>query len=80
MITRPTQSQKKRKLIGTPDTPLIPEPERVLKKRPMICASATPVVATLTTVNAYNKVDSEFRRVLGISDHQRVLHRTHRQY
>lgn len=79
-ITRPTQSQKKRKLIGTPDISLIAEPERVLKKRPTICASATPVVATLITVNAYNKVDSEFRRVLGISDHQRVLDRTHRQY
>lgn len=75
-ITRPTQSQKKRKLMGTADTPLTPE--RVLKKRPTIHASATPVAATLTTVNAYNKVDSGFRRVLGVSNHQRVLNRTHR--
>ena len=60
-MTRPTQSQKKRKLIDVVDTP-----ERALKKRPTIHASATPVATTLTTINAYNKVDSEQRRMLGV--------------
>lgn len=59
--TRTIQSQKKRKLIDALDAP-----ERALKKRLTIHAFAMPVVATLTTINAYNKVDSEQRRVLGI--------------
>ena len=60
-MTRPTQFQKKRKLIDIVDTP-----ERALKKRPTIHAFATPVAATLTTINAYNKVDSKQRRMLGV--------------
>lgn len=73
-MTRTTQSQRKRKLIDALDTP-----ERALKKPLTIRAFATPVAATLTTINAYNKVDSEHRRVLGILGHQRaLLARTHR--
>jgi hypothetical protein len=30
-----------------------------LQKSPTIQAFATPVIATLTTINAYNKVDSD---------------------
>ena len=59
--TRTTKSQKKRKLINALDTP-----ERALKKRLTIRGFATPVVATLTTINAYNKVDSEQQPVLCI--------------
>jgi hypothetical protein len=60
-MTRPTQTEKKRKLIDAAESQ-----ERALKKRPTIHAFATPVAATLTTINAYNKVDSKQRRVLGV--------------